>query len=153
MNRIDRLYALVEELQAAGPRGRTARQLAKHFEVNVRTIERDLSALGQAGVPLATKTGRTARAARRDQGGRADAGRRAAPGHGWCHRHGAFTHMAMYQAGIAVRAILGEDGPPADYRAVPLVTFTDPEIGSFGLTEAQARDAGLQVAVGLARVP
>jgi hypothetical protein len=33
MNRIDRLYALVEELRAAGPRGRTARQLAVHFEV------------------------------------------------------------------------------------------------------------------------
>ena len=59
MNRIDRLYALVEELRAAGPRGRTARQLAEHFEVSVRTIERDLSALGQAGVPLATKQGRT----------------------------------------------------------------------------------------------
>jgi len=59
MKRIDRLYALVEELRAAGPRGRTARQLAEHFEVSVRTIERDLSALGQAGVPLATKTGRT----------------------------------------------------------------------------------------------
>ncbi|HYJ68589.1 MAG TPA: YafY family protein [Nocardioidaceae bacterium] len=59
MNRIDRLYALVEELRAAGPRGRTARQLAAHFEVGVRTIERDLSALGQAGVPLATKQGRT----------------------------------------------------------------------------------------------
>jgi predicted DNA-binding transcriptional regulator YafY len=58
MNRIDRLYALVEELRAAGPRGRTARQLAGHFEVSVRTIERDLSALGQAGVPLATKAGR-----------------------------------------------------------------------------------------------
>jgi predicted DNA-binding transcriptional regulator YafY len=58
MNRIDRLYALVEELRAAGPRGRTARRLAEHFEVSVRTIERDLSALGQAGVPLATKTGR-----------------------------------------------------------------------------------------------
>ncbi|MFI7063842.1 helix-turn-helix transcriptional regulator [Kribbella sp. NPDC050124] len=58
MNRIDRLYALVEELRAAGPRGRTARQLAGHFEVSVRTIERDLSALGQAGVPLATKQGR-----------------------------------------------------------------------------------------------
>ena len=54
MNRIDRLYALVEELRAAGRRGRTARQLAGHFEVSVRTIERDLSALGQAGVPLAT---------------------------------------------------------------------------------------------------
>jgi predicted DNA-binding transcriptional regulator YafY len=58
MNRIDRLYALVEELRAAGPRGRTARQLADHFELSVRTIERDLSALGQAGVPLATKQGR-----------------------------------------------------------------------------------------------
>jgi predicted DNA-binding transcriptional regulator YafY len=59
MNRTDRLYALVEELRAAGPRGRSARQLAGHFEVSVRTIERDLSALGQAGVPLATKQGRT----------------------------------------------------------------------------------------------
>jgi predicted DNA-binding transcriptional regulator YafY len=59
MNRTDRLYALVEELRAAGPRGRTARQLAAHFEVSVRTVERDLSALGQAGVPLATKAGRT----------------------------------------------------------------------------------------------
>jgi predicted DNA-binding transcriptional regulator YafY len=58
MNRIDRLYALVEELRAAGPRGRTARQLADRFELSVRTIERDLSALGQAGVPLATKQGR-----------------------------------------------------------------------------------------------
>jgi predicted DNA-binding transcriptional regulator YafY len=59
MNRIDRLYALVEELRAAGPRGRTARQLAELFELSVRTIERDLSALGQAGVPIATQTGRT----------------------------------------------------------------------------------------------
>ena len=59
MNRIDRLYALVEELRAAGPRGRTARRLAEHFDVSVRTIERDLSALGQAGVPLTTKQGRT----------------------------------------------------------------------------------------------
>ena len=59
MNRTDRMYALVEELRAAGGRGRTARQLAAHFEVNVRTIERDLSALGQAGVPLASKQGRS----------------------------------------------------------------------------------------------
>jgi predicted DNA-binding transcriptional regulator YafY len=59
MNRTDRLYALVEELRAAGPRGRTASQLAARFEVSVRTIERDLSAIGQAGVPLATRQGRT----------------------------------------------------------------------------------------------
>ena len=67
--------------------------------------------------------------------------------------HGAFTHMAMYQAGIAVRDILGQDGPPADYRATPRVTFTDPEIGAVGLTEAQARAAGLRVRVGTGQVP
>jgi pyruvate/2-oxoglutarate dehydrogenase complex dihydrolipoamide dehydrogenase (E3) component len=61
---------------------------------------------------------------------------------------GAWTHMSMYQAAVAVRDILGKDGPWADYRAVGRVTFTDPEVGSVGLTEQQARDAGLDVAVG-----
>ena len=67
--------------------------------------------------------------------------------------HGAFTHLATYQAAIAVRDILGQDGPPADYRAQPHVTFTDPEIGSVGFSESQARDAGLQVATGSTQVP
>ncbi|NUP36302.1 MAG: NAD(P)/FAD-dependent oxidoreductase [Streptomyces sp.] len=67
--------------------------------------------------------------------------------------HGAYTHVAMYQAEIAVRAVLGEDGPGADYRALPRVTFTDPEIASVGLTEAHAREQGLRVRTGLARVP
>jgi pyruvate/2-oxoglutarate dehydrogenase complex dihydrolipoamide dehydrogenase (E3) component len=62
--------------------------------------------------------------------------------------HGNFTHMAVYEAEIAVRDILGQDGPPADYRALPRVTFTDPEIGAVGMTEKQARDAGLDVQVG-----
>ena len=66
---------------------------------------------------------------------------------------GAFTHVSMYQAAIAAADILGRDGPPADYRAVPRVTFTDPEIGSVGLTEAQAREQGLAVRTGIARVP
>jgi pyruvate/2-oxoglutarate dehydrogenase complex dihydrolipoamide dehydrogenase (E3) component len=61
---------------------------------------------------------------------------------------GAYTHMSMYQAAIAVRDILGREGPEADYRAVPHVTFTDPEVGSVGMTERQARDAGLNVRVG-----
>ncbi len=61
---------------------------------------------------------------------------------------GAFTHMSMYQSAVCVRDILGQDGPPADYRAVPRVTFTDPEVGSVGMTEQQARDAGLTVRVG-----
>jgi pyruvate/2-oxoglutarate dehydrogenase complex dihydrolipoamide dehydrogenase (E3) component len=66
---------------------------------------------------------------------------------------GAFTHVAMYQADVAVRSILGQEGPGADYRAVPHVTFTEPEIGSVGLTEAAARKAGLTVRTGLARTP
>jgi pyruvate/2-oxoglutarate dehydrogenase complex dihydrolipoamide dehydrogenase (E3) component len=61
---------------------------------------------------------------------------------------GAFTHMSMYQSAIAVRDILGREGPSAEYHAVPRVTFTDPEVGSVGLTEKQARDAGLTVRVG-----
>ncbi len=60
--------------------------------------------------------------------------------------HGAFTHVAMYQADIVVRDILGQGGPGADYRALPRVTFTDPEIGAVGLTEQQARDRGIDVA-------
>ena len=66
---------------------------------------------------------------------------------------GAFTHVSMYQAAIAARDILGESGPPASYRAVPRVTFTDPEIGSVGLTEAQARERGLAVRTGTTQLP
>ncbi len=53
---------------------------------------------------------------------------------------GAFTHMSVYQAGIVIDDILGRPHHPAEYNAVPRVTFTDPEIGSVGLTEAQARE-------------
>jgi predicted DNA-binding transcriptional regulator YafY len=52
MNRTDRLYAIVEELRAVAPRARGARRLAERFEVSLRTIERDISALQQAGVPI-----------------------------------------------------------------------------------------------------
>jgi pyruvate/2-oxoglutarate dehydrogenase complex dihydrolipoamide dehydrogenase (E3) component len=60
---------------------------------------------------------------------------------------GAFTHMAMYQARICVADILGHPIAEADYRAVPRVTFTDPEIGSVGLTESAARAGGGDISV------
>ncbi len=66
---------------------------------------------------------------------------------------GAFTHVSMYQAAVVVRDVLGQDGPWADYRAVSRVTFTDPEVGSVGMTERQARDAGLAVLTGHAELP
>jgi pyruvate/2-oxoglutarate dehydrogenase complex dihydrolipoamide dehydrogenase (E3) component len=62
--------------------------------------------------------------------------------------HGAWTHMSMYQSAVCVRDVLGQDGPRADYRAVPHVTFTDPEVGGVGMTEQQARDAGLNLRIG-----
>lgn len=62
--------------------------------------------------------------------------------------HGAFTHVSMYQQAVALRDVLGEGGEPARYHAVPHVTFTDPEVGGVGLTERQARDAGLTVRTG-----
>ena len=61
---------------------------------------------------------------------------------------GAFTHVSMYQSAIALRDVLDQDGPPASYHALPHVTFTDPEVAGVGLSEQQARDAGLQVRVG-----
>ena len=67
--------------------------------------------------------------------------------------HGAFTHMSMYEAAVAADDILGRPGPGAQFHAVPRVTFTDPEIGSVGLSEAAARDAGLAVRVGRTDLP
>jgi predicted DNA-binding transcriptional regulator YafY len=58
MNRTDRLYALVEELRAVAPRPRSARQLAERYEVSTRTIERDILALQESGVPVYAETGR-----------------------------------------------------------------------------------------------
>lgn len=58
MNRTDRLYALVEELRAGAPSSRTAKELADRFEVSTRTIERDILALQEAGVPIRGAAGR-----------------------------------------------------------------------------------------------
>lgn len=60
---------------------------------------------------------------------------------------GAFTSVAVFQARLCVADILGRPRPDADYRALPRVTFTDPEIGSVGVTEAQARAEGGAITV------
>ncbi|MHB1131215.1 MAG: dihydrolipoyl dehydrogenase [Chloroflexota bacterium] len=56
------------------------------------------------------------------------------------------AHVASYQGEVAVENILGHKRT-ADYRAVPGVIFTMPEIASVGLTEAQAKAQGMDVQV------
>jgi dihydrolipoamide dehydrogenase len=54
----------------------------------------------------------------------------------------ALAHKATAEAAVAAEALSGR--PAAfDARAIPIVIFTDPEIGSVGVSEAQAREAGL----------
>ncbi|MEX2375085.1 MAG: FAD-dependent oxidoreductase, partial [Dehalococcoidia bacterium] len=67
--------------------------------------------------------------------------------------NGPFTHVAIYQAEIAVDSILGKGTRRADYHALPYVTFTDPEVGVVGLTEAEAREQGIRVRIGQQQVP
>lgn len=55
MNRVDRLLAMILHLQ--GRRVVTAEELAAHFELSVRTVYRDLNALGEAGVPIVAEAG------------------------------------------------------------------------------------------------
>jgi len=57
---------------------------------------------------------------------------------------GGFTHLAYYHGQIVARRLRGEDAR-ADHTAVPRVTFTDPEVASVGLSEAAARERGLEV--------
>lgn len=58
---------------------------------------------------------------------------------------GLFTHIAVRQASIAANSILGQPFEPVKTSAISAVTFTDPEVGSVGLTEAEAKEQGLNV--------
>lgn len=58
---------------------------------------------------------------------------------------GMFTHLGTRQADVAVASILGKEAEPLNLGALSAVTFTDPEVGAVGMTEAEAGDAGLNV--------
>jgi pyruvate/2-oxoglutarate dehydrogenase complex dihydrolipoamide dehydrogenase (E3) component len=59
----------------------------------------------------------------------------------------AFTHVGSYHAGIVIRRAVFRLPARVDYRALPRVTYTHPELAQVGLTEAEARAAGLRVRV------
>jgi pyruvate/2-oxoglutarate dehydrogenase complex dihydrolipoamide dehydrogenase (E3) component len=59
-----------------------------------------------------------------------------------------FTHVAGYEAAVALQNALFLPTKKVDYRVIPWATFTDPELARVGLTERQARDRyGEDVAV------
>jgi pyruvate/2-oxoglutarate dehydrogenase complex dihydrolipoamide dehydrogenase (E3) component len=64
-----------------------------------------------------------------------------------------FTHVAIYQGSIVAADLLGRHHPGARYDALPMVTFTDPEVGAVGMTEAEARERRMDVAVAVKHVP
>ena len=59
---------------------------------------------------------------------------------------GGFTHLAYYHGQVVAKRIRGGDAR-ADHVAVPRVTFTDPEVASVGLSEAAARQKGIEVEI------
>jgi pyruvate/2-oxoglutarate dehydrogenase complex dihydrolipoamide dehydrogenase (E3) component len=59
----------------------------------------------------------------------------------------AFTHVGSYHAGIVIRRALFRLPARLDYRALPRVTYTNPELAQVGLTEAEAAQAGRRVSV------
>jgi pyruvate/2-oxoglutarate dehydrogenase complex dihydrolipoamide dehydrogenase (E3) component len=63
-----------------------------------------------------------------------------------------FTHVGKYQGRIAATDILGKPAC-ADYRAVPSVVFTDPEVASVGRSETDARAAGIDVSAATVDLP
>jgi mercuric reductase len=55
-----------------------------------------------------------------------------------------FTPIAQYQGRIAAEDMFTGNEPEADYSVLPTAIFTDPELGGVGMTEDEARDAGLE---------
>jgi dihydrolipoamide dehydrogenase len=67
---------------------------------------------------------------------------------GDCNGRALLTHMGKYQARLCADVILGNDVVDiADHGMVPRVTFTDPQVCAVGLTEATARERGIDVRV------
>jgi predicted DNA-binding transcriptional regulator YafY len=97
LHRLERLYAVAEEIRRRSPATVSASQLAERFEVSRRTIERDLNALRDAGVPVYATPGR-------------------AGGHGMVRQGGqiVFTLSAKEATGLLMAAAASEAVPYAD---------------------------------------
>ncbi len=57
------------------------------------------------------------------------------------------AHTAEAQGVVAAETIAGAETMPVNYAMIPRATYCQPQIGSFGLSEQQAKDAGYEVKV------
>lgn len=60
----------------------------------------------------------------------------------------ALAHMASHEAILCVEKIAGLDVHPIDYGNIPSCTYCQPEVASVGMTEAEAKEKGLELKVG-----
>ncbi len=60
----------------------------------------------------------------------------------------ALAHVASAEGIICVEKIAGQNPEPLDYNNIPGCTYTQPEIASVGMTEAKAKEAGIEVKIG-----
>jgi len=58
------------------------------------------------------------------------------------------AHVASAQGILCAEHIAGHQTTPLDYRMMPRATYSQPQVASFGLTEAQAREQGHEIKVG-----
>ena len=58
------------------------------------------------------------------------------------------AHVASAQGVTAVESIAGKSPPKLDYTLMPRAIYCKPQVASFGLTEAQAREQGFEVKIG-----
>ncbi len=61
--------------------------------------------------------------------------------------HPQLAHVGFAEGMLAIKVILGEQAVPLDYGKVPMCIYTYPEVAYVGMTEAAAREAGIDIAV------
>lgn len=62
--------------------------------------------------------------------------------------HPQLAHVSSAEGIVTAERIAGQNPPPINYKQVPGCTYCDPEIGSVGLTEREAREQGYDVRIG-----
>jgi dihydrolipoamide dehydrogenase len=140
---------------AAGPAGITVDLRASNGERHTLVVERLLVAVGRAPVTDGLGIDEAGVSVDRgfivvDDSYRTSAAGVAAVGDVitiGTRPHAQLAHLASAEGILAAERLAGRLTPGLNYDAVPSCTFSDPEIGSVGLTEAEARKRGHDVGV------